>query len=412
MRPLEGLVVLDLSRYIAGPTASMMLADQGADVIKVEALPDGDPSRQSGPFVEGGESVYFMSANRNKRSLAVDLRSVEGLAAVKKIAAAADVVIENFKPGTMTRMGLAYQELAVANPRLVYCSITGFGSGRAGSVMAGFDQNAQGMSGFMSVTGTEETGPLRAGTPVADSSTGLIAGFAILAKLLERDKTGVGGQVSTSLMQSMTFMMTYQAQKFLSLEMIPAGEGNDHPLIFPQGTFRTRDGYVTIASGNQQMWEKLARVLALQDLLADARFATNELRLTHRRELRALMEQKLGLDNSAVWIKSINDAGVPCGPVLNVAEAFRHPLATELELAPTVLHTTLGKMQVLGRPAKTGEDPWLLFPPPLLGEHSREILAQYGFTDEEISAYGGQGVIFQAEEAKKEGQGKRAQLAD
>ena len=408
MKPLEGIVVLDLSRYIAGPTASMMLADQGADVIKVEALPDGDPSRQSGPFVEDGESVYFMSANRNKRSLAVNLRSVEGLAAVKKIAAASDVVIENFKPGTMARMGLSYDDLSPANPRLVYCSITGFGSGPAGASMAGFDQNAQGMSGFMSVTGTDGTGPLRAGTPVADSSTGLIAGFTVLAKLLERGRTGVGGQVSTSLMQSMTFMMTYQAQKFLSLEMIPSREGNDHPLIFPQGTFRTRDGYVTIASGNQQMWEKLARVLAVQDLVADARFATNELRLAHRRELRTLMEQKLGLDDSAGWIKRINEAGVPCGPVLNVGEAFRHPLAAELELAPTVLHTTLGEMQVLGRPANTGEDPWLVLPPPLLGEHTREVLVQYGFSDEEIGVYGSQGVVYQAEGTRKEGQGTRA----
>lgn len=410
MRPLEGLLVLDLSRYIAGPTASMMLADQGADVIKVEALPAGDPSRQSGPFVDGGESVYFMSANRNKRSLAVDLRAAKGLAAVAKIAASADVVIENFKPGTMTRMGLSYEELSLANPRLVYCSITGFGSGPEGSAMAGFDQNAQGMSGFMSVTGTEETGPLRAGTPVADSSTGLIAGFAILAKLLERDKTGVGGRVSTSLMQSMTFMMTYQAQKFLSLEMIPVGEGNDHPLIFPQGTFRTRDGYVTIASGNQQMWEKLARALALQDLLADPRFATNELRLAHRRVLRTLMEEKLELEDSTAWITRINGAGVPCGPVLNVGEAFRHPLAAELELAATVRHTTLGEMQVLGRPADTGADPWLVLPPPLLGEHSWEILAQFGFTDEDISAYGSEGIVMQAESAAGQSPSSEAPL--
>ena len=389
----------------------MMLADQGADVIKVEALPGGDPSRQSGPFVEGGESVYFMSANRNKRSIAVDLRKAEGLAAVKKMAGTADVIIENFKPGTMARMGLEYEELFRTNPRLVYCSITGFGSGPAGSAMAGFDQNAQGMSGFMSVTGTEETGPLRAGTPVADSSTGLIAGFAVLAKLLERNSTGVGGRVSTSLMQSMTFMMTYQAQKFLSLEMVPSREGNDHPLIFPQGTFRARDGYVTIASGNQQMWEKLARAMNLRELLADARFATNELRLAHRKELRELMEQQLGLDDAAAWIGKINAAGVPCGPVLDVGEAFRHPLAVELGLAGTVKHTTLGDIQVLGRPANTGDDPWLVSPPPLLGEHSREILARYGFTDKEISGYGRRGIVVQAETNLSGGQDRNAQLS-
>lgn len=396
MRPLEGLVVLDLSRYIAGPTASMMLADQGAEVIKVEALPDGDPSRQSGPFVDGGESVYFMSANRNKRSLAVDLRSAEGLAAVKRIAATCDVVIENFKPGTMARMGLSFEALSTNNPRLVYCSISGFGSGPAGSSMAGFDQNAQGMSGFMSVTGTDATGPLRAGIPVADTSTGLIAGFAVLAKLLERDKTGSGGMVSTSLMQSMTFLMTYQAQKFLSLGMVASREGNDHPLIFPQGTFKTGDGYVTIASGNQRMWEKLAAALDLGHLVKDPRFGTNELRLAHRVVLRGLMEEQLALDDSATWIKAINDAGVPCGPVLGVDEVFRHPLAAELELTGTVNHLTLGEMRVLGRPADTGDDAWLISAPPVLGEHTGEILSQYGYTAQEIAEYARMGVILQS----------------
>ncbi|MBC7443071.1 MAG: CoA transferase, partial [Ramlibacter sp.] len=210
MSTLDGLVVLDLSRYIAGPTASMMLADQGAEVIKVEPVPLGDPSRQSGPF-DNGHSVYFMSANRNKRSLAVDLRSAAGIAAVKKIAATADVLIENFKPGTTEKMGIGAEQLLAINPGLVYCSISGFGDGPVGSTMAGFDQNAQGMSGLMSVTGTGETGPMRVGVPVADSTTGLIASFAILAKLHERHRTGAGGVVSTSLMQSTNFLLTYQA---------------------------------------------------------------------------------------------------------------------------------------------------------------------------------------------------------
>ncbi|MBO0909795.1 CaiB/BaiF CoA transferase family protein [Arthrobacter sunyaminii] len=395
MRPLEGVVVLDLSRYIAGPTASMMLADQGADVIKVEPLPGGDPSRQSGPFMDGGESVYFMSANRNKRSLAVDLRSAEGLSAVQRIAAGCDVLIENFKPGTVSRMGLSYSDLAPRNPGLVHCSISGFGSGAAGSTMAGFDQNAQGMSGFMSVTGTAETGPLRAGIPVADSSTGLVAGFAILAKLFEKAHTGVGGQVSTSLMQTMTFMMTYQAQKYLSLGIVPTMEGNDHPLIFPQGTFRTRDGHVTIASGNQQMWEKLAAVLGLDDLLRDARFSTNEVRLDNRVQLRKLMEEQLAGKNSADWISIINRAGIPCGPVLAMDCVFNHPLARELELTGSVHHSTLGDMLVLGRPADTGDAPWLHSAPPVLGEHSQAVLADHGFSEAEIAEYTRRGIIAQ-----------------
>ena len=395
MSALDGLVVLDLSRYIAGPTASMMLADQGAEVIKVEPVPLGDPSRQSGPF-DNGHSVYFMSANRNKRSLAVDLRSPEGMAAVKKIAATADVLIENFKPGTTEKMGIGADQLLEINPGLVYCSISGFGDGPVGSTMAGFDQNAQGMSGLMSVTGTGETGPMRVGVPVADSTTGLIASFAILAKLHERGRTGAGGVVSTSLMQSTNFLLTYQAQKYLSLGLVAVGEGNDHPLLFPQGTFATRDGYVTIASGNERMWRELCTALGLEELAEDALYATNEGRLINKRELRRLMEQKLVARDSSEWMPLINEAGVPCGPVLGIDEAFEHPIADELKLAETVQHAELGEIRVLGRPAVTGDEPWLRSAPPTLGQHSAEILAEYGVSDVEIDEMRLRGSIIQS----------------
>jgi crotonobetainyl-CoA:carnitine CoA-transferase CaiB-like acyl-CoA transferase len=391
---LDGLTVLDLSRYIAGPTASMMLADQGAEVIKVEPVPLGDPSRQSGPY-DDGHSVYFMSANRNKRSLAVDLRSESGIAAVQKIAETADVVIENFKPGTAAKMGLGSADLLRANPRLVYCSISGFGDGPVGSSMAGFDQNAQGMSGLMSVNGSSETGPMRVGVPVADSTTGLIASFAILAKLHERTRTGIGGVVSTSLMQSTNFLLTYQAQKYLSLGLVPVGEGNDHPLLFPQGTFATRDGYLTIASGNERMWRKLCDALGLEAIADDPLFATNELRLANRKELRRLMEDKLAARDSNEWMPVINAAGVPCGPVLGIDEAFEHPIADELRLAETVEHKELGEIRVLGRPAVTGDDQWLRSAPPLLGQHSSEILSEYGVPGHEIDELIARGSVIQ-----------------
>lgn len=395
MSALDGLVVIDLSRYIAGPTASMMLADQGAEVIKVESVPFGDPSRQSGPF-DNGHSVYFMSANRNKRSLAVDLRSVEGMAAVKRIASTADVLIENFKPGTTEKMGIGAAQLLEINPRLVYCSISGFGDGPVGSTMAGFDQNAQGMSGLMSVTGTDETGPMRVGVPVADSTTGLIASFAILAKLHERDRTGRGGIVSTSLMQSTNFLLTYQAQKYLSLGIVAVGEGNDHPLLFPQGTFATRDGNVTIASGNERMWRQLCTALGLEEIAEDPLYATNEERLTNKRELRRLMEQKLVARDSREWMPIINDAGVPCGPVLGIGEVFRHPVADELKLSEKVQHAELGEIRVLGRPAVTGDEPWLHSAPPMLGQHSAEILAEYGVSDVDIEMMRVRGSIIQS----------------
>ncbi|KQN88971.1 CaiB/BaiF CoA transferase family protein [Arthrobacter sp. Leaf69] len=394
MSTLDGLVVLDLSRYIAGPTASMMLADQGAEVIKVEPVPLGDPSRQSGPF-DQGHSVYFMSANRNKRSLALDLRSSAGLAAIKKIAETADVFIENFKPGTTEKMGIASEHLLKANPRLVYCSITGFGDGPVGASMAGFDQNAQGMSGLMSVNGISEAGPMRVGVPVADSTTGLIASFAILAKLHERARTGVGGLVSTSLMQSTNFLLTYQAQKYLSLGVVAVGEGNDHPLLFPQGTFATRDGYLTIASGNERMWRQLCGALGLHSFAEDPLYSTNEGRLTNKHELRRLMEEKLAARDSHEWMQVINAAGVPCGPVLGIDEAFEHPIAEELRLAETVEHRDLGEIRVLGRPAMTGDEKWLRTAPPVLGQHSAEILSEYGVSEVDLEALISSGSVIQ-----------------
>lgn len=394
MGTLDGIKVLDLSRYIAGPTASMMLADQGAEVIKVEPVPVGDPSRQSGPF-DDGESVYFMSANRNKRSLAIDLRTDAGRSVVARIASTADVFIENFKPGTAAQMNVGPDQLRAVNPRLVYCSISGFGDGLIGSQMAGFDQNVQGMSGLMSVTGTEETGPLRVGLPIADSTTGLIAGFAIVAKLMERTRTGVGGFVSTSLMQSMSFLMTYQAQKFLSLGIVPKREGNDHPLLFPQGTFKTLDGYITIASGNEKMWRLLCAALDLQDIAEHPLFCTNEVRLANKVELREKLEARLITRSAAEWIDLISSGGVPCGPVLDIRGAFSHPVAAELGLAKKVNHKTLGEIEVLGRPAVTGDDEWLRLAPPLLGEHSTEVLAEYGFAADEIDELISSGTVIQ-----------------
>lgn len=370
----------------------MMLGDQGAEVIKVESLPVGDPSRQSGPF-DDGHSVYFMSANRNKKSLALNMRTPEARAIVRRLADQVDVLIENFKPGTAEKMGLGADELLKSNPGLIYCSITGFGSGPTGMGMAGFDQNAQGMSGLMSVTGTNETGPLRVGVPIADTVTGLIASFAITSKLHERDRTGLGGRVCTSLMQSANFLLTYQAQKYLSMGIVAGREGNDHPLLFPQGTFRTRDGYLTIASGNEKMWRQLCVAMGLERLAEHPDFNTNEVRLKNKLELRRHMEQVLVNQPAAYWIETISAAGVPCGEVLGIDEVYSHPIAAELKLAETVNHPALGPMQVLGRPADTGNEEWLRSAPPMLGEHNQEVLAELGLTEEEIQGLEDSGVL-------------------
>lgn len=381
MSALSGIRVVDMSRYLSGPTLTMLLADMGADVIKVEDWPRGDPARETGPFV-GTESVYYMASNRNKRSIAVKFRSPEGRNICRQLAETADIFVQNFRPGVATRMGLGWAELRERNPRLIYCSISGFGAEGPGATLAGFDQTAQAMSGLMSVTGTEETGPLRVGIPVADSSTGVLAAFEVVTALVERGRTGRGQLVECSLMGTMLFLMSYQAQKYLSLGEVPGQDGNDHPLMFPQGVFKTLDGGMSIASGNEQMWERLARVLELDELLSDPRFLTNADRMQNRRQLRRLIEGRLSARPTAEWVGIVASAGVPCGPVLDVGEALEHPIARALDMVQTVAHTTLGTMRVLGRPVRGGADvdDWLRLAPPTLGEHTREICSEIGIT--------------------------------
>jgi len=397
MSALEGLRVVDLTRYLSGPTLTMLLADLGADVVKVETLPHGDPARQSGPF-QGGESVYYMASNRNKRSLAVDLRTDAGKDVLYRLIDQADVFVQNFRPGTAEAMGFGPEQLQARNPRLIYTSISGFGMTAPGSDLPGFDQTAQAMSGLMSVTGTEETGPLRVGIAVADSATGVFAAVGVLAALQERTRTGRGAVVESSLMQSMLTLMSYQAQKYLSLGIVPGRDGNDHPIMFPQGTFATGEGSLTLASGNERMWRRLCDVLDLEELAEDARFVDNAARMANRGELRALIEKALSNRSAQEWIPAINAAGVPCGPVLDLAQALNHPVTHGLDMVESVRHTTLGDMNVLGQAVKVSgsQDEWLHAHAPLLGEQTVEVLGELGYAQDEIDELLGQNVVTQA----------------
>ena len=397
MSALEGLRVVDLTRYLSGPTLTMLLADLGADVVKVETLPHGDPARQSGPF-QGGESVYYMASNRNKRSLAVDLRTDAGKDVLYRLIDQADVFVQNFRPGTAEAMGFGPEQLQARNPRLIYTSISGFGMTAPGSDLPGFDQTAQAMSGLMSVTGTEETGPLRVGIAVADSATGVFAAVGVLAALQERTRTGRGAVVESSLMQSMLTLMSYQAQKYLSLGIVPGRDGNDHPIMFPQGTFATGEGSLTLASGNERMWRRLCDVLDLEELAEDARFVDNAARMANRGELRALIEKALSNRSAQEWIPAINAAGVPCGPVLDLAQALNHPVTHGLDMVESVRHTTLGDMNVLGQAVKVSgsQDEWLHAHAPLLGEQTVEVLGELGYAQDEIGELLGQNVVAQA----------------
>ncbi len=397
MAALDGLRVLDFSRYLSGPTLTMLLADLGADVVKVETLPQGDPARLAGPFHDT-ESVYYMASNRNKRSLAVDLRRPEGKEVCLRLADRADVFVQNFRPGVVEDMGFGYEVLRERNPRLVYCNISGFGMRPPGSDFPGFDQTAQAMSGLMSVTGTAATGPLRVGIAVADSSTGVFGAVGVLAALLERERSGVGQVVDASLMESMLTLMSYQAQKYLSLGEIPGQDGNDHPLMFPQGTFAARAGMLTLASGNEKMWARLCEVLDLTELVDDHRFVDNGSRMANRVELRRLIEEALAARDAEEWIPLINDAGIPCSPVLDVGQALDHPFTTSLGMVEEVRHPTLGPLRVLGQAVKLerSQEGWLLHPPPLLGQHSVEVCRERGYDEDSIEALLTTGVIAQS----------------
>lgn len=396
MGSFDGIRVIDLSRYLSGPTAAMLLADQGADVIKVEGLPNGDPSRESGPFHDG-ESVYFMCSNRNKRSLAVDLRSPAGRDLVASLVAEADVVVHNFKPGTMEKMALGHQEVRLRNPRIVYCDISGFGASGPGRDLPGFDQSAQAMSGLMSVTGTSATGPLRVGIAIADASAGVFAALGIVSALYERERTGTGQLVETSLIESLVSLMNYQAQKYLSLGEIPRQDGNDHPLMFPQGTFATADAPITLASGSEAMWHRLCDVIGIAGLADDPRFASNAARMQNRVELRRILEERLRTRPAQHWLETINAAGVPATPIYSVDETLESDIIEALAMVTTVEHPTIGPLRVLGRPLTLGgqRTGWLRRPPPLLGEHSVEICRESGRTAEQVEELVAAGVIRQ-----------------
>jgi crotonobetainyl-CoA:carnitine CoA-transferase CaiB-like acyl-CoA transferase len=390
--PLSGIRVVDLTRYVAGPLMAMTLGDLGADVIKVETVA-GDPARESGPFLDG-ESTYYMASNHSKRGIALDLRDPRGKDLLLKIIDTADVFAENFRPGTAAAMGLSYATLHARNPRLVYVSISGFGDTDAGRDMPGFDQTVQAMSGLMSVTGTDETGPLRVGIAVCDSVTAAFAAVGTLAALVERASTGEGTLVQATLMQSALAIINYQAQNALSTGVAPTRNGNDHPIMFPQGTFKAGDSAVTIASGNEKMWRKLCTVLGLDELAEDPRYADNAGRMQHRKELRRLLEQVLATRPAARWIELINQAGIPAGPVLDIRQALDHPTTRALGLVQQVEHATLGPIDVLGKAVRVGDDdPHIHRPAPLLGQHSLEVLSELGIPASEIETLIAEGVV-------------------
>jgi crotonobetainyl-CoA:carnitine CoA-transferase CaiB-like acyl-CoA transferase len=373
--PLAGIRVLDFTHALAGPYCTMLLGDLGADVVKIEP-PTGDHSRQWGPpFIEG-ESSYFLSINRNKRSVVLDLKNPAALAVAKGLAMAADVVVENFKPGTMARLGLDAAQLQVVKPALVYASISGFGQNQP--TLAGYDQIAQGTSGMMSVNATPDGPPTKVGVPIGDITAGMFASNAILAALVERGTTGKGRHIDVALNDSLLALFTYQAGRYFATGNVPRQEGNYHVTIAPYGTFAVRDGFINVAVATDAQYARFCEAIRAPELADDPRFTTNAQRQAARPALVRAIEAHLTEDTREQWLARFEQFAIPAGPILDIAEAFASPLATAREMRVEIEHPTSGRIDQVGAPWKIdGASSLIRMPPPMLGQHTEEVLREW-----------------------------------
>jgi len=391
--PLSGIRVVDLTRILAGPFCAGMLADMGADVVKLETPGIGDPLRGQGA-TKDGLSWYFAGFNRNKRSLSLNLRSDEGRAVLARLIAQSDVLVENFRPGVLAQMGFGEARLRQLKPDLVYCNISGFGTSGPYRDRPSFDFIAQAMSGFMSVTGTRDGPPLRAGPPLADLVAGLHGALGICAALVRRGSTGHGDTVGASLNNGLISLLSFLAANYFATGEEPRRSGNDHPIVAPYGMFRTRDGQAALAPSQEQSYQRLVDALGLAELRADPRFATNDLRVKNRAAINAAVEACLVTETTAYWIDKLNAAGVPCGRVMELAEVFTDPQVLDQQMVLEQEHPGHGAVRMLGFPIKFGEAPCALRrPTPEIGADTGAILAELGYSAAEIAALRDAGVV-------------------
>jgi crotonobetainyl-CoA:carnitine CoA-transferase CaiB-like acyl-CoA transferase len=386
--PLESIRVIDLSRAMAGPYATLMLADAGADVIKIERPGKGDDTRAWGPpFVGDGddrESVYYLSVNRNKRSVALDLKLEDDLAFLRELIATADVVVENFRPGVMDRLGLGEDALLTAHPRLVGLSITGFGSTGPDGTRPGFDQILQGEAGLMSLTGPVGGPPTKVGVPIADILAGMFGAFGVLAALQERERTGEGQWVRTSLLGGMIAIHTFQGTRWLLAGEVPEPDGNRHPLIAPYGAFAVADGQINIAVGSQSLWRAFAPLVGLDP--ENERFATNGDRLERIDDLEAAMAPALEKHGTDDWLAKLAAAGIPAGKVRSLDEVYDLPQVHDQQLIQQVMHPSLGALRLPGSPVQFGSGQRQISPPPRLGEHTEQLRTEFAVPKPDASA--------------------------
>ena len=392
--PLFGMLVLDLSQILAGPVCGMMLADMGADVIKVEKPDGGDDNRRAGPPFIGGQGAGFMAANRNKRSLALNLRDESGRQVFERLLERADVVVENFRPGVMERLGIGYERLSKLKPSLIYCSISGHGGTGPYKDRGGFDLIAQGMSGLMSITGVPDGVPVKVGVPITDISAGILAANGVLCAYIHAQKTGQGQLVDTSLLEAGIAYTIWESSGYFADGEIPGPLGSAHRVLAPYQALRTSDGYINIGAANQRTWEQLCRAIGQEELIEDQRFKEPGDRKAREGELADLLEETFRGESTAYWLEAFEKVGMVAGPINDISQVYEDPQVIAREMKVDLEDPDLGTLHNIGIPVKLSATPGRIRRrAPMLGEHSWEILTESGFAEKEIEELFGSGVV-------------------
>ena len=393
-KPLSGIKVVDLSRFIAGPYCTMKLGDMGAEVIKVETPGKGDDSRALGPPFLDGESAYYLSFNRNKKSITLNLRDQKAQEILRRLISDADVFVENFRIGVTEQMGLTYDDVKKIKDDIIYCSITGYGHNSPYREKPSFDVMIQGEAGLMSITGFPDGPPQRLGVAIADVLGGFHAVEGILLALLVHQRTGKGQFIDVSLMDSIIAILTYQAGNYLATGEVPQRVGNRHPMITPYESFETSDGYVIFAVGNQRLWENFVKTLGREDLNSDSRFADMKSRNQHPGELKNIIEEITRQKATEEWVRIMEEAGVPCGRIRTIDQVLKDPHVQVRELVVEKEHPTAGRIKMIGVPTKLSLTPGeVILPPPTLGQHTADILKRLGYSEPEITTFKENGVV-------------------